>query len=119
MLEDDLSLFEGADPAFARRLREAVESLIANADRVTVSTVAERVGVSRFALARQLRRTGVSAGAVIRHERLRRAKNLLAQTAEPTKSVAYRCGFGSFRTFARHFKAAFGVTPSVFRARTK
>lgn len=101
-------------------LSSAVEEAIEADDPVTVEAIAERVGMSRFQLAREFRRAGWGRPSdFTRAQRLRCAKNLLAETEDPPKTIAHRCGFRSFSTFARQFKAKYGMTPSEYRTRTK
>lgn len=47
--------------------------------------------------------------------RLRRAKLLLLSSRLSVEEIAARCGFGSASHFARAFRGACGVTPTVFR----
>lgn len=44
------------------------------------------------------------------------AKNLLAFTDVPIGEVFVRAGFSDYANFARRFKAAFGLTPTAYRA---
>ena len=44
------------------------------------------------------------------------AKNLLAFTDVPIGEVFARAGFSDYANFARRFKAAFGMTPTAYRA---
>lgn len=47
--------------------------------------------------------------------RIESAKDLLAATDLPMNTIAYRCGFGTRRTFFRTFKRFVGSTPDVYR----
>jgi AraC-like DNA-binding protein len=79
---------------------------------------ARRLGVSRITLDRVLRRrTGASAAALIRIERLRAAADMLLRWPHPVAEVAGRCGFADTDSFVRAFKNLYGCTPRVWRAR--
>ena len=47
--------------------------------------------------------------------RLRTAKNILRNTKEPIKEVAYQCGYESESHFIRQFKRFEGVSPGKYR----
>ena len=49
--------------------------------------------------------------------RINKAKELLATTQKGVTYIAFECGFGSFPTFSRAFKAQTGYTPSQYRKR--
>ena len=69
-------------------------------------------------LARSLkRRLGMSAGAYIRRRRLTRAAALLAESELPISWIALECGFYDQSHFSNLFRRAYGVPPSVFRAK--
>lgn len=63
------------------------------------------------------RRFGVSVRTFLRERQLTYARRLLETTPLSVEKVASGCGFVSAWTFNRHFKAAFGVTPAIYRAR--
>jgi AraC-like DNA-binding protein len=80
--------------------------------------LARRLGVSRITLDRALRRrTGASAAAWLRVERLRAAADLLLRLPHPVGEIAGRCGFTDGDSFVRAFKRLYGCTPRVWRAR--
>ena len=49
--------------------------------------------------------------------RLRRARQLLAESRMPIGAVAAECGFASLYHFSRAFHEASGISPSEYRAR--
>jgi LacI family transcriptional regulator len=87
--------------------------------RLTVQHVVDHLAISRRALERQfidvLGRTPLEE---IRRVRIRRAKQLLMETDLTLPEIARECGFIRHQRLANAFKAATGMTPSVFRART-
>ncbi|MFD1430853.1 AraC family transcriptional regulator [Lacticaseibacillus mingshuiensis] len=52
----------------------------------------------------------------ITQERLSRAAELLAETAQPISAIALTCGFGNISYFNKRFKAHMHLTPSDYRA---
>ncbi|MGY1710381.1 helix-turn-helix transcriptional regulator [Geodermatophilus sp. SYSU D00758] len=57
----------------------------------------------------------------VRHRRLERAREELARGGAlglPVAAVARRCGFADPTVFGRAFRAAYGMTPSRYRALT-
>lgn len=47
--------------------------------------------------------------------RVRRAKELLAESAIPLEQIAGKSGFNSLSRFRRYFTKAVGMTPSAYR----
>lgn len=58
--------------------------------------------------------TGMSPSDFIRSIRIKRAAFLLSKGQYPVGEVAERVGFNTPRYFSKHFKDAFGVTPSQY-----
>jgi AraC family transcriptional activator FtrA len=52
---------------------------------------------------------------MIRHERVERAKKLLATTDLPVSLIAERCGFQSNERLTVNFREVVGVPPSAYR----
>ena len=48
-------------------------------------------------------------------ERMKRARQLLANTGMPVKGIAYSCGFESPAGFINTFRRLYGVSPGTFR----
>jgi len=55
----------------------------------------------------------------LKRGRVERAKYLLATTDLPMNTIAYKCGFGTRRTFFRTFKRVVGITPRSYRLRPR
>lgn len=51
--------------------------------------------------------------------RIRRAKQLLAQTDKTVTDISYAVGYNTISHFNKHFKQVAGVTPSQYRSRQK
>ena len=100
-LNDAVSLVE-------RRYREAL----------SLTTVADAVGVHRTTLAIAFRRyRGTSVGELIRSVRVSRAKQMLTATMDPLAEVALSSGFHDQAHFTRVFRALTGSTPGEYRQR--
>lgn len=59
---------------------------------------------------------GETIAATVRRLRLQRASGELANSQLPVAMVAARCGYPNVQSFARAFRAAYGSSPSEYRA---
>lgn len=59
--------------------------------------------------------TGMTPGKYLEKIRLEKARELLANTTQPIKSVAYLCGFQQEERLRRLFIKQLGITPSQYR----
>jgi len=83
-----------------------------------VSELAERAGVSATALTRRFRkRYGINIADYLKQWQVARAEELMRETTLTATAIAYRCGFGTRRTFFRAYRRIRGETPAVFRSR--
>lgn len=85
-------------------------------EKLTVSTVARRCGLSKAKLThgfRQLYQCTVPEAVSAR--RLEHARQLLAQSDLPISSIGYRCGYLSNASFTRAFARRFGMAPTEMR----
>lgn len=103
-----------ADEAFLARVTDGIEEDLSRSS-LTVEDLAAAVGISSRQLQRKLKRlTGHTAAAFVRRYRLECAADLLSGEATSVSQVAYRVGFDSPETFARHFKDHFDCSPSAY-----
>jgi signal transduction histidine kinase/DNA-binding response OmpR family regulator/ligand-binding sensor domain-containing protein len=103
-----------ADEAFLARVTDGIEEDLSRSS-LTVEDLAAAVGISSRQLQRKLKRlTGHTAAAFVRRYRLECAADLLSSEATSVSQVAYRVGFDSPETFARHFKEHFDCSPSAY-----
>lgn len=87
------------------------------AEPVAFPELAAELGVSYSYFRREFRRrTGLSPKAYLDSLRLRRARDLLAVSAEPIAEVGRRVGFENAFHFSRWFRLRTGLAPSRFRA---
>ena len=85
-------------------------------ERLTVSVVAERVGLNPSYLARAFKaRTGVTVGTRIRVLRLEWAAERLRVSDDPVGLIALRARFADQSHFTREFRRFFGQTPLGYR----
>ena len=104
---------ERDEPAWLRDAASLIERRYA--EPLTLSTIAQAIGVQRGALAAAFRRfRGRSVGESIRFARIARAKALLA-TNMPLAEIAWQCGFHDQAHFTRVFRAVAGETPGAYR----
>jgi signal transduction histidine kinase/DNA-binding response OmpR family regulator len=86
----------------------------------SVQQFSEEMGMDRTVLYKKLQGiTGLSPSEFIRSIRLKRAAQLLRQGQLTISEVMDRVGFNTPKYFTRHFREAFGMTPSQFQAQQK
>ena len=101
------------DPVVRRAMQYLVEQV---STLVSVEEWASKVGVSRRVLERHFQTAlGRSPHAMIQHERVERAKNLLTTTDLAVAIIAERCGFQSNERLTANFRASAGVPPATYR----
>ena len=61
----------------------------------------------------------LSAGQYITRARIDAACHLLSQTSTPIADIALECGYADQSAFTRQFKLSVGLTPGVYRERTR
>jgi AraC family transcriptional regulator len=84
---------------------------------LTLESIAEACGVSRFHLSRAFAATtGISLAGYMRGRRLSEAARALVQGAPDILAVALDAGYGSHEAFTRAFRQRFGLTPDQLRA---
>ena len=102
------------DRQFADKAIRVVESQLGNAD-FSVEDLAAGMNISRGYLYRKITSiTGKSAIEFIRTIRMKRAQQLLAESQLQIAEVAYQLGYHSPKTFAKHFRQVFGMSPSEY-----
>ncbi|MDA3961477.1 MAG: AraC family transcriptional regulator [Planctomycetota bacterium] len=91
-----------------------IESLLA--DQISVQELATIMEVSRNTLFRAFRKElGVTPITYIKNERIRLARDLLANTDETVTTIAGMAGFGCPKYFQRCFREAAGISPGQWR----
>ena len=101
------------DPLVRRAMQYLVEHI---STIISVEEWATRVGVSRRVLERRfLKSLGRSPHAMIQHERVERAKNLLTTSDLPVSLIAERCGYQSNERLTVNFRSAVGMPPASYR----
>jgi AraC family transcriptional regulator len=98
-------------------LTRAVEYLRADiAEGKSVGTISVIAGVHPSHFARVFRQHyGVGPATYVRHLRLERAAQQLADTDQTLASIAVAVGFSDHSHFTRHFARHFGTSPSQYR----
>jgi len=98
----------------ARRARAFIDKNFTRA--ISTKTVARAVACSEAHLCETFRRVyGDTVGDYIRWQRIERGKGLLSSSRLPVKTVGYKTGFGTYRTFLRNFRALTGMSPRSYR----
>ena len=81
-----------------------------------VDSVARTIGTSRRQLQRVLDQVGgVTFRKMLTEVRMRNARRLLLETADPVNLVARRVGYSQPAQFAKTFRRYFGDVPSTYR----
>lgn len=89
-------------------------------DGLTLKAIARERGYSEFHMSRVFREmTGVTLRDYMRGRRLAFALIDLRDTEKSILDIAVDYGFSSHEAFCRSFKAAYGITPSTYRAKPK
>lgn len=102
------------DTQFVKKSIKIVEDNLSNAD-FTVEDLAAQLYLSRGYLYRKLLKiTGKSPLEFIRIIRMKRAQQLLSESQMQVAEVAYQLGYVLPKTFTKHFKQEFGITPSQY-----
>jgi AraC-like DNA-binding protein len=81
--------------------------------------VARALGYSERGLRRSLERSGTTFRELTNEIRHQRAREMLATTARPIKTIADELGFDTPSNFSRSFKRLTGTSPSAFRRRAQ
>ena len=104
----------GLAPTQRRRALDLIESQLEH--ELTVGEIAQELSLSEFHFARMFRESvGEAPHRWITRRRLARARRLLAQGDLSLDFVASQAGFSHASHLTRHFRAALGVTPGVYR----
>jgi AraC-like DNA-binding protein len=78
--------------------------------------LAREVGLSEGSLRRKFKdATGTSLHAYVLQHRMVEARNMLAETDLPIKTIALRLGYSNVYFFSRQFKQMTGAPPATFR----
>ncbi len=102
----------------ARRVVEAIRLVESDAARpMELKEMAAIAGMSKYHFLRVFRRvTGLTPHQYLISARLRRAALALASSRRQVLEIALDTGFGDLSTFNKTFRAAFGLTPTQYRA---
>jgi AraC-like DNA-binding protein len=105
-----------ADAHFLRRAIQTVEKHLPDFE-FDVDLLAQRLALSRRQLFRKLKAvTGCTPHAFIRALRLKRAAQLLKQSALTVTEITYAVGFSDLKHFRTVFREQFGVLPGEYAA---
>ena len=109
-------VFDGSHH-FSARVQRALSLLDAEVDqRMSVSGLAERVGLSRRELLRLFRReTGKTPGEVLNQRKLERAQSLVLHSHLPLAQIASAVGFSSQSHLTTCYKKYYNTTPARHR----
>ena len=119
-------IFERSEYSFSKSASSSYEHIVAAIEYmerncsqpITLADTAGAVHLSANHLSQLFPK--VSGSTFINHLnslRIKKAKEMLANTDAPVTYIAFECGFGSFSTFSRVFKKELGCTPSTYRER--
>lgn len=111
-------MFPRSDPCI-HCVDDYVRSCVEIESPPRVSELAERFGFDASELNKRFRRRyRVCVSAYVKQQQLTLADELMRTTNWTTATIAYRCGFGTRRTFFRTYRRMKGETPASYRART-
>jgi AraC family transcriptional regulator len=119
----DLPATLGAAPRLGERSRAVVQRLTAEADAryrdpdLDLVAEARALGLSRTRFVHVFRDVaGVTPHRYVIELRAGHAARLLRGTGAPVTDICFASGFGSVPSFHSAFRAAYGMTPSAYRA---
>ena len=85
---------------------------------LNVDKIASKMGLERSQFYRKIKAlTNYSPVELLRHLRLKAARDMLTTTERSVSEIAYEVGFSSPAYFTRCYREAFGETPSDLRER--
>ncbi|MEJ7710495.1 MAG: AraC family transcriptional regulator [Pyrinomonadaceae bacterium] len=99
------------------KLRRAVEYIDSHLDQnLSLQEIAKQIEMSPYYFSRALKKsTGFAPHAYVIHQRIKRAKKLLAETKLPIIDVALAVGFLNHSHFSTQFRKLVGVSPTAYR----
>ncbi|MFE0018264.1 helix-turn-helix domain-containing protein [Mesorhizobium sp. NPDC059054] len=115
------AMIAAVDRAAVRRAEALMELIGAyHPGPLSLTELARLSGIHPSTANRTFREVlGVSVNEYLVRYRLAQAMQRLADTNDPILQIAYECGFGSSSRFYDLFKHRTGMTPKVFRNRTR
>lgn len=121
LLLEDLREHPGTQPQAGAEQRDRLRSMIAfihrhYMEKLTLSEIAKAAGVSEREASRCFKKnTGQSPVEYLIAFRLNESKKLLRQSGLSITEISLRCGFSDSAYFGKAFRAAYGMTPSIYR----
>lgn len=105
------------EASMSAAVRDTLKHIEAHLDSpLNLSDLADRAGVSPFALSKAVKRhVGQSPIAYLTERRMERAKVLLKTTRLPIAQIAQLSGYGSQQHFATAFRRTTGFSPRAYR----
>jgi AraC family transcriptional regulator len=104
------------EPQWLRRARDLLHD--ETGDPLTLTAIADAVGVNASHLARTFRkRHGCTVGEYVRRLRIERASRELATSRVPISEISLRAGFFDQSHFSKVFRRHTGMTPAEYRNR--
>ncbi len=98
-------------------VEQYLDSCVRRESPPRVSELADLLGLSPTQLGKSFRsRHGVCLSDYLKAWQVARAEELMRKTTLNTTVIAYRCGFGTRRTFFRVYRRVKGDTPASFRS---
>lgn len=104
----------GLAPAHKRRLAEYIEHHLD--EEISLSTLAELAGLSRFHFSRAFKESfGLPPHRYLTSRRMEKAKDLLAEPEISVTQIGIRLGFSETSSFSTTFHKHMGITPTEYR----
>ena len=110
---DEVEL-QGNDDRFLEKVVQHINENLMD-PRFTIEDLAQKVGVSRTHLHRQMKRlAGVNCSEFVKNIRLEQAARLIKENKVNVSQVAFAVGYNSQTHFSTQFKKYFGMTPKEY-----
>ena len=113
-----MSMFTAPPAVRHSVVQDAVDHIASHLDAdLSSPSLAARAAVSERHLSRLFRsELGLTPGRYVRRVRIEAAAQLLSASDLTVQTIAGRCGFGTVEALRQAFAAAYGVSPSHYRA---
>jgi len=106
------------DKTTAKILKYVTENM--SSPDLKFDDIADAMGMSRSVLYNKIKQAvGMTPIDFVRHIRIMRACELLQQTSDSLKNIAFEVGFSDPKYFSKVFKKEMGIVPSEYRERTQ
>ncbi len=115
IIKSDIDKLTTPEESFLKKLMKVIEENLENPD-FDVNMLVKEIGMSRTILYKKVNSlTDHSVASLIKHVRLKKAAEIIANTTFPISEVAFMVGFNDRKHFSREFKKVYKVSPTLYK----